>query len=156
METWKNPNDSCSDCSCQMGMSLCTLHDPHCNASVPTPRTSTTPELPVPCGWSQWMNVDTPNTGSGDVESLVALRTAYRLCENPVNIECRKVSSLEAVTSGSGVTCDLQTGLTCTNAGQAVTCADYEVRVYCPCAGQCDVIFIFMLVCTMIFDCVIS
>ena len=137
-ETWKNPDDSCSDCSCQSGLPLCTNHDPTCTAATPSATPTAGPGINpnAPCGWSQWMNVDTPTTGSGDVESLATLRSTFHLCDSPINIECRDVDTLEAVTQGSAVTCDLRTGLTCNNVDQGGKCADYEVRVYCPCPGQ--------------------
>ncbi|KAK7109139.1 mucin-5B-like [Littorina saxatilis] len=135
-ETWKNPADSCSDCSCQSGAALCTNHDPSCTATPSVTPTAGPGANPNPlCGWSQWLNMDTPTTGSGDVESLTALRSAFRLCDSPISIECRDAITLDSVIDGSSVSCDLRTGLTCHNADKGGKCADYEVRVYCPCAG---------------------
>ncbi|XP_076461744.1 uncharacterized protein LOC143294198 [Babylonia areolata] len=128
-ETWKNPDDSCSDCSCHNGAALCTNHDPSCSFT-------TTPGLPSDqlCGWSQWMNTDSPLTGSGDIENLAALRSTFRLCDSPVRAECRDVITHQP--APSSVTCDVTKGLMCLNVDQQGRCADYEIRIYCPCANS--------------------
>lgn len=135
-ETWKNPDDSCSDCSCQSGLPLCTNHDPTCTAATPSATPTAGPGINpnAPCGWSQWMNVDTPTTGSGDVESLATLRSTFHLCDSPVRAECRDVNTQQL--APPSVTCDVTKGLTCLNVDHGGSCADYEIRVYCPCAGQ--------------------
>ncbi|KAL8604894.1 hypothetical protein ACOMHN_028522 [Nucella lapillus] len=132
-ETWKNPADSCSDCSCQNGYPLCTNHDPTCTPGTPsTPATGVTPEQP--CGWSQWMNTDGPVTGSGDIESLAALRPLFHLCDAPLRAECRDVTTHQP--APASVTCDVSKGLTCLNVDHQGKCADYEIRVYCPCTNS--------------------
>ncbi|XP_077977335.1 mucin-5AC-like [Glandiceps talaboti] len=90
-------------------------------------------------GWTQWMNVDTPSVGpeKGDFETLHQLRLQHSFCENPIEIECREVHSLVSYDEipGQKASCDLYNGFECHNWNQ-VTCLDYEVRFYCPCATK--------------------
>lgn len=123
--------DSCSDCSCHNGVPSCTAADFTCTVAP-----NTTPSGQTICGWSQWMNSDTPTSGNGDVESLSTLRIIYHLCASPVQIECRNAATQQPVNGNPSVTCNVQTGLTCDNSGHQGPCADYEIRVYCPCGGR--------------------
>ena len=125
---------------------------PHINPTrIPLPTYSETP-LPYTCkdGWSNWMNVDSPNVkhafeikNSGDYELMGELRHHYSFCAKPTAIKCQTVMDKRPYTSSKDdmVTCDLIDGLVCSNSNQGVgsTCSDYEVSVYCDCAGKiCD------------------
>ena len=78
--------------------------------------------------WSTWGDRDNPS-GVGDWETL-----NYRkdVCEKPIAVEARIVSSQIMVTS-QNVQFSL-TGLVCTNENQPAGeyCLDYEVRYCCP------------------------
>ncbi|XP_025095657.1 mucin-5AC-like [Pomacea canaliculata] len=134
-ETWKNPADSCSDCSCHSNAALCTVHDLTCTgvtpSATPTAQPGVSPNVQPACGWSAWMNVDKPSTGGGDVESLTLLRSVYSICDKPLMAQCRDAATQHP--APASVVCDVQEGLICTNADHAGLCSDYEIRVYCPC-----------------------
>ena len=83
------------------------------------------------------MNVDTPLSGDGDVETLSALRVYNTFCDSPVEVACREVGTgVDSIATGQRVTCDLGTGLRCLNWENNGACKDYEVRFYCPCDGE--------------------
>ncbi|KAK3611483.1 hypothetical protein CHS0354_039095 [Potamilus streckersoni] len=118
------------------------------NGSIPTPvpppaRQST--PLPYICipGWSEWMNIDTPNSVTsqevviGDFEGFSELRHYYSFCANPTGIQCRRSSDkMIHHLTGEKVNCDLEKGLQCVNADQSSgKCSDYEVSVNCYCGG---------------------
>jgi len=104
------------------------------SSTIP-PTTSSLDEINVPkeyegcrCEWSEWMNSDDPNSEENDVETYDHLRDAgYSFCEEPVDLQCRIVSTQEIVEGVTlGAACLLSTGLTCN-----FFCDDYEVRVAC-------------------------
>ena len=89
------------------------------------------------CFWTYWINMDTPLTSEGDIETISKIRQIHTFCDNPVQIECREVKSqADASTRGQTVTCDLNTGFKCLNFQNGGKCDDYEVRFYCPCASK--------------------
>ncbi|KAK3611485.1 hypothetical protein CHS0354_039098 [Potamilus streckersoni] len=112
--------------------------------SVPHPARQSTP-LPYICtpGWSEWMNIDTPNSVTslevviGDFEGYSELRHYYSFCANPTGIQCRRSSDkMIHHLTGEKVNCDLEKGLQCVNADQSSgKCSDYEVSVNCYCGG---------------------
>ncbi|XP_067650638.1 mucin-5AC-like [Haliotis asinina] len=131
-EFYKNPVDECSMCHCFNNAAVCTKDD----SCVPTAGPSVQPTIQPECHWTNWINVDKPTTGDGDVESILKLRTTNTFCAHPVSIECREASSkTPAMEFGQKVTCDLTTGFTCYNWENSGKCGDYEVRFYCPCAS---------------------
>ncbi|XP_052092501.1 mucin-5AC-like [Mytilus californianus] len=133
LEKWNNPNDYCSVCHCFNNTVTCTKDE---TCSTPSP----TPYKPIPvthpqCFWTHWINMDTPLTSEGDIETISKIRTLHTFCYNPVHIECREVKShTDYTTRGQTVTCDVNTGLKCLNYENGGNCDDYEVRFYCPCA----------------------
>lgn len=79
--------------------------------------------------WSNWINNDNPQTGSGDFESTAGV------CSNPSNYDCQAVGgfSLKNVDLDKDTKCTAQ-GISCRNSAQW-KCPDFKVRVVCPCSG---------------------
>lgn len=119
------------------GYVLCTQPDPACMASTPASLTASTGV--TVCGWSSWMNTDSPMTDGGDFESLAALKPLFNLCSNPITVHCRDANTM--LPAPSGVTCDTHTGLSCFNVDHGGQCADYELQVFCAC--ECKILFLF-------------
>ncbi|XP_041367296.1 uncharacterized protein LOC121381939 [Gigantopelta aegis] len=133
MEYWTNPTDSCSKCHCFNNTVLCTTSTCKPTAS-PTVGPTVHPTIQPQCHWTNWINVDSPNTGDGDHELLADIRRTNQLCSLPIQIECREVTSRKpAHQFGETVTCDVTNGLTCNTWQNGGHCSDYEVRFYCPC-----------------------
>ncbi|XP_048245023.1 mucin-5AC-like isoform X2 [Haliotis rufescens] len=131
-EFYKNPLDECSMCHCFNNAEACTKDE----SCVPTAGPSVQPTIQPECHWTNWINVDKPTTGDGDIESILKLRTTNSFCAHPLSIECREVSTkTTAMEYGQKVSCDLTTGFTCYNWENSGKCGDYEVRFYCPCAS---------------------
>ena len=92
-------------------------------------------------GWTQEMNVDTPNDGdNGDYETIPKLREKYAFCDdgNIIAARCYKAgTNITSDRTGETVTCDHTKGLTCNNWEQlnqsAGKCSDYSIRFYCNC-----------------------
>ncbi|XP_033761396.1 mucin-5AC-like [Pecten maximus] len=135
-ETWTNPFDECSICRCFNNTVSC-IQDSGClnTTPEPSPQPGANPTFVHPaCTWTYWINVDSPATGMGDIESLSSIREGHSFCDNPIQVECRVVAThTDATLSGQKLTCDLQTGLQCRNWENSNTCKDYEVRFFCPC-----------------------
>ncbi|XP_076328320.1 mucin-5B-like isoform X2 [Tachypleus tridentatus] len=130
---------NCQKCQCQDNHLIC-IPIPHCG-ETPTKEVFTQP-TPTHAEqnrcWTNWINIDSPLSGSGDMEDLTEIRLKYSLCSNPLAIECRVVSSKESsVDAGQNAECDLKTGLHCwNNVNGDEGCYDYEIRLLCPCPGS--------------------
>ncbi|XP_043541225.1 mucin-2-like, partial [Chiloscyllium plagiosum] len=93
----------------------------------------------VPCNgvWSGWINNNTPNDEQkDDKEPLDPIRdTVCKSDTNRItNIQCETVTSPGPPISitNDTVTCDLNSGLSCTKpAGDDLPCLDYQIRVCC-------------------------
>lgn len=89
------------------------------------------------CEWTYWINVDTPLSGDGDLETLSKIRSIHSFCSAPVQIECRDAETKVASTQGGQrVSCDIKSGFKCLNWENGGHCRDYEARFYCPCASK--------------------
>ena len=84
--------------------------------------------------WSTWDDRDNPS-GTGDWENLVDRHDVEQICENPIAVEARIVSSQIMVTS-QNVQLTLA-GLVCKNENQPAGeyCLDYEARFCCEKSG---------------------
>ncbi|KAK3108253.1 hypothetical protein FSP39_004202 [Pinctada imbricata] len=95
------------------------------------------------CGWSSWINMDSPyvmkpgKPYGGDIESIAALRESVCRYEMMTKIECRTAETKTPYKqAGEVVSCDRIRGLRCRNSQQTdKKCLDYEVRVYCNCTA---------------------
>ena len=75
--------------------------------------------------WSEWLNSDTPDTGSGDWEPLAKFARTH-VCENPLSIEAQRT---DGSVTPLVLHIDMDLGFWCINDEQAagITCADFEV-----------------------------
>ena len=95
-------------------------------------------------GWTQEMNVDTPDDGdNGDYETIPNLRKKYAFCDvgNIITARCYKAGTNTTHDhTGETVTCDPTTGLACNNWDQlnqsSGKCSDYSIRFYCNCKSS--------------------
>ncbi|CAH1797600.1 unnamed protein product [Owenia fusiformis] len=93
--------------------------------------------------WSSWIDRDDPS-GTADKEDRESLEKGLgggMPCQNPVDIDCRKVGThIHALRTGQvfkkGAVCSLEGGLVCVNNEQrpGSHCLDYEIRFLCPMA----------------------
>ena len=153
--------DACTTCLCENNTEIC-VTDEGCTVSTTSPTTSsiittssgttfspsaadtTTKSTDISpthhdvCQWTDWINVDVPEIGTGDMEVLTLIRLTHAFCDNPIFIECRVSSTkVESSKSGQIVQCDLQLGLKCRNAdNEPEGCLDYEVRFFCFCSSS--------------------
>uniref|UniRef100_A0A1I8HLV1 VWFD domain-containing protein n=1 Tax=Macrostomum lignano TaxID=282301 RepID=A0A1I8HLV1_9PLAT len=96
-----------------------------------TPGTSTVCEE-----WTDWINLDNPSTGEGDIETIDKARDRWPgFCPQPISIQCRDSDSKKDVTDiPQELICDVNQGLVCKNEHQYPTkCLDFEVRYFCEC-----------------------
>ncbi|XP_063737440.1 LOW QUALITY PROTEIN: mucin-5AC-like [Eleginops maclovinus] len=114
-----------------------------------TPSTTETTPQPTPtgpcphgqdmtCGWSEWINLGKPTSGSngGDDESIQKIISAgYHICSAPEEVQCRSVlyPGFPLSETGQTVTCNKDVGLICNNKQQGLQqqCLDYEIRFKC-------------------------
>ncbi|XP_070575061.1 mucin-5AC-like [Ptychodera flava] len=91
----------------------------------------------VPCdSWTPWLNSHTPTlSAQKELEILENVRYTFSLCASPSAIKCRTVNThFRPNQHDQNITCDLSTGLTCSNNDQiSGLCFDYEVSFFCPC-----------------------
>ena len=91
-------------------------------------------EISLYCAPTRWFNRDTPN-GSGDYETLSALRATGDACDHPTGIECQRASDgVDWQQTGDvGAVCDPTYGFRCVNSSQPIgrKCGDYQVRFFC-------------------------
>ncbi|KAK6166495.1 hypothetical protein SNE40_023168 [Patella caerulea] len=103
-----------------------------------TPTTGGTGQTPKPVcveGWTPWINTDTPDTGTGDIESVFNIPGYPVTCKTQIGINCRLATSHESYAStGQDVQCDPVEGLACLNT-EFQKCMDYEVQFYCLCGS---------------------
>lgn len=89
----------------------------------------------VRCGWSTWLNGNTPSSdlNGGEFETIQGLKSRYGLCKDIKEIRCRLAGGIPpAPGSQELITCDVANGLRCYNRDQNnQMCNDYEVSVYC-------------------------
>ncbi|KAK3733738.1 hypothetical protein RRG08_026853 [Elysia crispata] len=106
------------------------------NAELSTASTITTQptNIQVDCAWSPWLNVDSPDNGAGDIESIGEIKRKFGVCNTFAAIEC-KVTGTPVLFSQAGqdrLTCDILSGFRCYNSEQVNgKCMDYEVRILC-------------------------
>ncbi|KAF8767625.1 Hemocytin like protein [Argiope bruennichi] len=104
--------------------------------------TTTTPvpikPVPVECGWTPWINTDTPEEGEnddGDLEDLATIQYLYKTCggKDLVDIECRMARTHHSyeLSQQHNLKCDLEHGFVCHNQDQIGKCYDYEIRLLC-------------------------
>ncbi|XP_043540728.1 mucin-2-like, partial [Chiloscyllium plagiosum] len=92
----------------------------------------------IPCNgmWSEWINKNMPTIQSPhDHEQLDQIQNVCKSATNRItNIQCEAVKfpgSPISITNDT-VTCDLNSGLSCTKpAGDGLSCLDYRIRVCC-------------------------
>lgn len=116
--------------------------------AVPEPQTTKTPgnKTQVNCDWSQWLNGDSPLSGSGDLETISDIKNKFGICPDIVDIECRVAGTLTLFSQAGQdrLMCDALNGFRCYNSEQSNgQCLDYEVRVLCwgqQCPGLCTTI----------------
>ncbi|PAA54143.1 hypothetical protein BOX15_Mlig016789g1 [Macrostomum lignano] len=116
---------------------------PSQSPETPSPRTpspytpSATPGTSTVCEeWTDWINLDNPSTGEGDIETIDKARDRWPgFCPQPISIQCRDSDSKKDVTDiPQELICDVNQGLVCKNEHQYPTkCLDYEVRYFCEC-----------------------
>jgi hypothetical protein len=88
---------------------------------------------PREASWTPWLSRDTPG-GSGDFETLSDFHKSGKVCENPIDIECRTRAGSDWREGGQRYICDEDRGGICKNKDQSHgrRCHDYEVRFLCP------------------------
>lgn len=89
---------------------------------------------PTGGAWTPWTSRDTPG-GQGDGEALHLLIAEGKTCARPLAAECRRKSDkLDWKLAGQNMVCSAAEGGICLNArqGAGFSCADYEVRFFCP------------------------
>ncbi|XP_054708363.1 hemocytin-like [Uloborus diversus] len=126
----------CEKCQCIHDDLICNKI-PGCGAKLPPePRIEKENILQPDC-WTDWINVDRPWTGGGDLETLSNINQKFILCSDPVKAECRTVESKQKSTDTNQVLrCD-EKGLICLNKDNIPEeCHDYEIRFFCPCSTQ--------------------
>lgn len=87
--------------------------------------------------WSNWVNNDRPDVGSGDSE-----RTAG-ICSNPSDYDCQTNNGLSMINVDVNKTTCTPQGITCRNSDQSGRCPDFKVRAKCPCSGILAFISVF-------------
>ncbi|XP_035218784.1 SCO-spondin-like, partial [Stegodyphus dumicola] len=104
--------------------------------TTPTP-VPVTP-VPVECGWTPWLNLDTPESSEnddGDIEDLSQIQMLYKTCggKDLVDIECRisRTHHSYLKSQQKNLVCDVHKGFRCFNDEQIGNCYDYEIRVLC-------------------------
>ncbi|KAK7882742.1 hypothetical protein WMY93_028916 [Mugilogobius chulae] len=83
---------------------------------------------------TEWFDRDDP-TGSGDWETLFALRAEYpgKICNNPLQIQVETVDGHSVASTGNNINvADVTTGFICKNPQPSGMCADFRVRFVCP------------------------
>ncbi len=82
--------------------------------------------------WTQWFDMDNVN-GNGDYEPLSKIRNKYptEICDSPTLIQCETLGGVDWNETGQNLTCDLNSGLFCSNDDNSGFCHDYRVRFYC-------------------------
>ncbi|XP_062273741.1 mucin-5AC-like [Scomber scombrus] len=118
-------------------------------STTPTTTTATTKSPTVTpcqdtlCYWSKWISSDYPEfgPGNGDNETIKhIIQKGYKICENPVAVECQAVHypGLPLKDLGQTVTCN-DKGLLCKNSLQSPPiCLNYEIKVKCCETVQCS------------------
>ncbi|RUS78725.1 hypothetical protein EGW08_013512, partial [Elysia chlorotica] len=131
-ESWIDPDRPCSMCSCFSGEVICSVEG--CQTTPLPPGVTAVPPTQV-CGWSNWINENSPGAGkSGDLELLSVVGPTHGLCASPSRIMCRDTQTgLEAKDGNQVVTCDLVDGFKCLDYQNPEGCHDYEISVYCGC-----------------------
>uniref|UniRef100_A0A061QFX2 Putative hemolectin n=1 Tax=Cupiennius salei TaxID=6928 RepID=A0A061QFX2_CUPSA len=128
----------CEKCQCLENDMTC--HDiPECGVTEVTgkPRKVIIDIVNENC-WTDWINIDKPIKGGGDLEVPSNIRKIYEYCQEPVKIECRTaVTHQRPLDAGQIVVCDVKEGLICWNKdNKPEECYDYEIRFFCPCPSQ--------------------
>ena len=155
LSTWRP--ETCTHCICHNGTITCHEDDVCLSHTQPTSTTTTQSSTPpgsgavtIPmithpdCTFTNWINIDTPQTGGGDYEELSTIRETHEFCDNPVMINCRDSGiGLPPEDLGQTVTCDVAVGLRCTNSENTNGCFDYEVRFLCSCTSVESMLFWF-------------
>ena len=89
--------------------------------------------------WSDWYNMDTPASGTGDEELFAAVRLMNpALCDGrePAGVYCKTVANVSWEQTGETLACSLAAGgLRCVNSDNAQGCSDYKIRLVCPTAA---------------------
>lgn len=89
--------------------------------------------------YGPWISLTDPSSALfGDEELIDDVISASGVCNNPIEIECRTMSTRKDYTqTGQIVTCDLEQGLVCKNEQQSsYRCYNYEVRLKCWTCGK--------------------
>ncbi|XP_053545245.1 mucin-5AC-like [Bombina bombina] len=86
------------------------------------------------CKWSEWYDVDKPEMGNGDYETLDNIRAkGYDICRKPANVQCRAKEfpdeSIEDLKDE--ITCNKKDGLICLNSKNSPICHNFEIRIEC-------------------------
>ncbi|XP_069480100.1 mucin-2-like isoform X3 [Ambystoma mexicanum] len=134
--TCKNEEQSGSQCLDYEIRFLCCTYAP-CDA----PSTVDCKDVKNVPTWSDWYNVDTPNSGGGDFETIANIESSgLAVCDAPTDIECESVNLAVSNAPPQVVSCELASGLTCNNSLQntGLICFDYRVRFQCPSYEPCE------------------
>nr|XP_039253313.1 zonadhesin-like [Styela clava] len=88
-----------------------------------------------PGTWGEWINMDKPSSGAGDLETITRHMRQKQGCKEPMGIDMRVASNDEPYyTAGNPVRVGWRFGLSCLNGFQPAgsKCADFKVRYCCP------------------------
>ena len=106
----------------------------------PTAVTGTTQAPPPLCHdrWSNYINQDHPDSGTGDMEKWSDAQLATFCPDGKVTqIECVTTTGILSYSTGEIMTCTLEGGLACLNDDNApIKCSDYKIRYFCKCNGK--------------------
>lgn len=108
----------------------------------PTVSPQTTHQSPPPLGcvdrWTDYINQDNPDTGSGDIEKWSSSQLAA-FCPNGkiTQIECVTTTGIQSYSTGEIAMCTIEGGSVCLNDDNApLKCSDYKIRYFCKCNGK--------------------
>jgi hypothetical protein len=90
------------------------------------------PQVAGAQAWTPWLDRDDPS-GKGDYETVADFTKAGKVCDKPIQIQCRFVGETNPwpATPPTGYTCNTQLGGYCVNE-PGLECKDIEVRFLCP------------------------
>ena len=101
---------------------------------------TTTPAPPPACvdKWSEYINQDHPDTGTGDLEKWTDSQLSTFCPDGKITqIECVTTTGIASYSTGEIAMCTMEGGSVCLNAdNDPFPCSDYKIRYFCKCNGK--------------------
>ncbi|KAG8236359.1 hypothetical protein J437_LFUL016579, partial [Ladona fulva] len=128
-------------CLCESTSSTTTASPTKTPGTLPTQELSTLGEEVCITGWSPWFSNDKPVRFAKkftDIErvpeKIIFKPDAYCKRSQVAKIECRTVGlGRKFDETDQNVTCNIEEGLVCQPSEGAISCLNYEIRVFCSC-----------------------